>query len=167
MDNKLNYYKSSVIGKRPVLWSDITRAGTSEGNAFKYLNAVRIFIHIESIVNNVANQIMFKVNDARTRTLFNTRVNSAMERLRRAGIISQYNVVCNENNNTQDIIDAYAFKASVLFVPALTIEIIELVFNTERSGTTQVTSTSSSSLLVVEDAESGTIISNTTGNISY
>jgi phage tail sheath protein FI len=117
-------------------------------------------------VNNVANQIMFKVNDARTRTLFNTRVNAAMERLRRAGIISQYNVVCNENNNTQDIIDAYAFKAYVQFVPALTIETITLEFNTERSGTTQVTSTSSSSL-IVEDAQSGTIISDTTGNISY
>jgi hypothetical protein len=48
--------------------------------------------------------------------------------------ISDYNVVCDTTNNTQQVIDTNRFVASIFVAPTRSINFIELNFVATRSG---------------------------------
>ena len=57
--------------------------------------------------------ILFNTNTSQTRTLFTLQAEGMLENIQSQGGLTEFTVICNESNNTQDIIDAKRFVATI------------------------------------------------------
>ena len=122
----------SYPGQGIVLYGDKT--GQSKPSAFDRINVRRLFITIEKAIANASKFQLFELNDEFTRATF---VNAVVPYLRdvqgRRGIID-FRVVCDETNNTAEVIDTNRFVADIYIKPAKSINFIYLNFIATRSG---------------------------------
>ena len=93
-----------------------------------------LFLTIEAAIERAARTQLFEFNDEITRSNF---VNIVEPYLRdvvaKRGIID-YRLICDETNNTPDIIDANEFRADIFVKPARSINYIGLTFVATRTG---------------------------------
>lgn len=119
-------------GYGPLLFGDKTLQVAA--SAFDRINVRRLFIVLEKAIATAAKQSLFEFNDEFTRAQF---VNLTEPFLRdvkgRRGIID-FEVVCNEENNTPEVIDRNEFVADIYIKPAKSINYIQLNFVAVRTG---------------------------------
>ena len=122
----------SFPGQGIVLFGDKT--GQTRPSAFDRINVRRLFITIEKAIATYAKFQLFEQNDEFSRAAFR---NSAEPYLRgvagRRGIYD-YRVVCDETNNTPEVIDSNQFKGAVYIKPARSTNFIGLDFIATRTG---------------------------------
>ena len=122
----------SFPGQGIVLFGDKT--AQSRPSAFDRINVRRLFIVLEKAVATAAKYQLFELNDQFTRTMF---VNMTVPFLRgvkgRRGI-TDFLVVCDETNNTGEVIDTNRFVADIYIKPARSINFITLNFIATRTG---------------------------------
>jgi len=122
----------SVAGQGVVLYGDKT--GQTRPSAFDRINVRRLFIALQRTISNAAKYQLFELNDEFTR---NTFINTVEPYLRdvqgRRGIID-YRIVCDETNNTGQVIDTNRFVADIFIKPARSINYISLNFIATRTG---------------------------------
>ena len=174
---RANYFKTTA-GEPYRLFSDFTKANrNTDSEALNYVNGVRIFTHIESGLQTIADQAMFKVNNTATRSSVTNRITTMMRKMLSAGYITKSTVVCDGSNNTPDIINANILKISVFFAIVGSIQTIQLVINTNRNNntttitpTTATTTSSTSSVSSTSTSRTttrSTSSSNTSSGSSY
>ena len=115
-----------------VLFGD--RTGLSFASAFDRINVRRLFLTIEATIERAAKAQLFEFNDVITRSNFVNIVEPYLRDVKSKRGITDFVVVCDESNNTPDIIDANQFKADIFVKPARSINFIGLTFVATRTG---------------------------------
>jgi len=131
-------YKSKVNsvvsfpGQGTVLFGDKT--AQSKPSAFDRINVRRLFIVLEKAVSTAAKFQLFEFNDEFTRAQFRNLVEPFLRDVQGRRGITDFSVVCDDTNNTGDVIDRNEFRADIFIKPARSINFIQLNFIATRSG---------------------------------
>ena len=119
-------------GQGTVLYGDKTLLGRT--SAFDRINVRRLFIVLEKAIATASNSTLFEFNDEFTRSQFRNLVEPYLRDVQgRRGIVD-FRVVCDETNNTAEVIDSNRFVGDIYIKPARSINFIQLNFVAVRSG---------------------------------
>jgi hypothetical protein len=130
-NNRINPIISNS-GAGFILFGDKT--ALSYVSAFDRINVRMLFLTIEKSIEQAARAQLFEFNDAITRSNFINIVEPYLRDVRAKRGITEFLIVCDETNNTPDIIDANQFKADIFVKPARSINFIGLTFVATRTG---------------------------------
>lgn len=119
-------------GSGIILFGDKT--GLSYASAFDRINVRRLFLTLEDTIQTAARSQLFEFNDALTRSNFVNIVEPYLRDVKAKRGITDFLVVCDETNNTPDVIDANQFRADIFIKPARSINFIGLTFVANRTG---------------------------------
>ena len=119
-------------GEGTKLWGDKT--ALSQNSAFNRINVRRLFNHVEASIERAARSAVFEFNDEFTRSQFVGVVEPFLRDIQGRRGISDFQVVCDQSNNTSQVIDANEFRADIYIKPARSINFITLTFVATRSG---------------------------------
>ncbi|MDP6771950.1 MAG: phage tail sheath subtilisin-like domain-containing protein, partial [Anaerolineales bacterium] len=123
---------ASFPGEGTVLWGDKT--ALSSNSAFSRINVRRLFNTVESVIKTAARSMLFEFNDDFTRAQFIGMVEPFLRDVQGRRGITDFLVVCDETNNTGQVIDANEFRADIYIKPARSINFITLTFVAARTG---------------------------------
>jgi len=115
-----------------ILYGDKT--ALSYTSAFDRINVRRLFLTIESTIERAARAQLFEFNDIITRSNFVNIVEPYLRDVKSKRGIIDFLVVCDETNNTPDVIDGNQFRADIFVKPARSINFIGLTFVATRTG---------------------------------
>ena len=121
----------TFAGEGTVLWGDKT--ALSQNSAFSRINVRRLFITIEEAIAKAARTVLFEFNDTFTREQFLGMVNPYMRDVQARRGVTDFLVVCDESNNTGQVIDNNEFRADIYVKPARSINFITLTFVATRT----------------------------------
>ena len=119
-------------GQGTVLFGDKT--GLSAPSAFDRINVRRLFITLEKAISTASKFQLFEFNDEFTRANFRNIVEPFLREVQGRRGITDFLVVCDETNNTGDVIDRNEFVAEIFVKPARSINFITLQFIATRTG---------------------------------
>ena len=115
-----------------VLFGDKTLL--AKPSAFNRINVRRLFIVLEKAIATAAKFQLFEFNDAFTRAQFVALVEPFLRDVQGRRGIYDFRVVCDETNNTPQVIDSNEFRADIFIKPAKSINFITLTFIATRTG---------------------------------
>jgi phage tail sheath protein FI len=119
-------------GEGTILFGDKTLL--SRPSAFDRINVRRLFIVLEKSIATAARSSLFEFNDQFTRAQFVNLVEPFLRDVQGRRGITDFRVVCDERNNTPEIIDRNEFVGDIYIKPARSINFIQLNFVAVRSG---------------------------------
>ena len=119
-------------GQGTVLFGDKTYAGKT--SAFDRINVRRLFIVLEKTIANAAKSTLFEFNDEFTRATFRNLVEPFLRDVQGRRGIYDFKVICDETNNTGQVIDTNSFVGDIYIKPARSINFIQLNFVAVRTG---------------------------------
>ena len=119
-------------GQGTVLFGDKT--GLSSPSAFDRINVRRLFITLEKAISTASKFQLFEFNDEFTRANFRNIVEPFLREVQGRRGITDFLVVCDETNNTGEVIDRNEFVAEIFVKPARSINFITLQFVATRTG---------------------------------
>ena len=122
----------SFPGQGTVLFGDKT--AQSKPSAFDRINVRRLFIVLEKACSTAAKFQLFEFNDEFSRANFRNLVEPFLRDVQGRRGITDFSVVCDDSNNTGDVIDRNEFRADIFIKPARSINFIQLNFVATRSG---------------------------------
>lgn len=137
-DSRTELYKQQVnsivsfVGEGPVLYGDKTQQAKS--SAFQYINVRRLFITLEKAIGKASRYMLFEINDEFTRASFRAMVQPYLREVKGRRGIYDFHVVCDETNNTPEVIDSGNFVGSIYIKPARSINNVRLDFVATRTG---------------------------------
>ena len=122
----------SFPGQGTVLFGDKT--AQSKPSAFDRINVRRLFIVLEKAVSTAAKFQLFEFNDEFSRANFRNLVEPFLRDVQGRRGLTDFSVVCDDTNNTSDVIDRNEFRADIFIKPNRSINFISLNFVATRSG---------------------------------
>lgn len=122
----------SFPGEGTILFGDKTLL--SKPSAFDRINVRRLFIVLEKAIARASKYSLFEFNDAFTRAQFVALVEPYLRDVQGRRGIYDYRVVCDETNNTPEVIDRNEFIGDIYIKPARSINFIQLNFVAVRTG---------------------------------
>ena len=131
-------YKNSINpivtfpGEGTILYGDKTML--AKPSAFDRINVRRLFIVLEKAIAISAKYSLFEFNDAFTRSQFVNMVEPFLRDVKGRRGIYDFKVVCDESNNTGEVIDRNEFVGDIYIKPAKSINFIQLNFVAVRTG---------------------------------
>ena len=123
---------ATFSGQGTVLFGDKT--GLSSPSAFDRINVRRLFIILEKAIATASKFQLFEFNDEFTRANFRNIVEPFLREVQGRRGITDFLVVCDETNNTGEVIDRNEFIAEIFVKPARSINFITLSFVATRTG---------------------------------
>lgn len=131
-------YKSGVnpiiteAGEGTLLYGDKTLL--SRPSAFDRINVRRLFIVLEKTIARSAKFQLFEFNDEFTRAQFKNIVEPFLRDVQGRRGVFDFRVICDETNNTPEVIDRNEFVGDIYIKPARSINFIQLNFVAVRTG---------------------------------
>ena len=125
---------ANLPGNGVVLYGDKTML--AKPSAFDRINVRRLFIVLEKAISTAAKYQLFEFNDVFTRAQFKSIVEPFLRDVRGRRGIYDFRVVCDETNNTGEVIDRNEFVADIYIKPAKSINFIQLNFIATRTSIT-------------------------------
>ena len=122
----------SFPGNGILLFGDKT--GQVKASAFDRINVRRLFITLEKAIATASKFQLFELNDEFTRAQFRNLVEPFLRDVKGRRGITDFLVVCDETNNTGQVIDTNRFVADIFIKPARSINFITLNFVATRTG---------------------------------
>ena len=122
----------SFPGRGTMLFGDKT--SQFRASAFDRINVRRLFIVLEKAVSTASKSMLFEFNDEFTRANFRNMVEPFLRDVKGRRGITDFLVVCDETNNTGNVIDSNQFVADIFIKPARSINFIKLNFVATRTG---------------------------------
>jgi phage tail sheath protein FI len=119
-------------GQGTVLFGDKTLL--AKPSAFDRINVRRLFIVLEKAISTAAKFTLFEFNDEFTRAQFRNLVEPFLRDVQGRRGIFDFRVVCDETNNTPEVIDRNEFVGDIYVKPARSINFIQLNFVAVRTG---------------------------------
>jgi len=119
-------------GLGTLLFGDKTALGYA--SAFDRINVRRLFLYVEQSLKSLADAQLFELNDEITRSNFVSVVEPFLADIQAKRGLYGYLVVCDETNNTPDIIDNNEFRADIYLQPTKSINYVTLTFVATRTG---------------------------------
>ena len=126
---------NSIVNQRGsgiVLFGDKT--ALAYASAFDRINVRRLFLTVEQALESAANAQLFQLNDTITRSNFVNIVSPYLRDVEAKRGLTGFLVVCDDTNNTPDIIDNNEFRADIYLKPTKSINYITLTFVATRTG---------------------------------
>ena len=133
-----NLYKNGVNpvvnfpGQGTVLFGDKTLQ--AKPSAFDRINVRRLFIVLEKAIATAAKYQLFEFNDSFTRAMFKNMVEPFLRDVQGRRGVTDFRVVCDDTNNTGEVIDRNEFVADIYIKPARSINFITLNFIAARTS---------------------------------
>lgn len=103
-------------------------------SAFDRINVRRLFIVLEKAISTAAKASLFEFNDEFTRAQFRNMVEPFLRDVKGRRGLTDFLVVCDETNNTGQVIDSNSFVCDMYIKPARSINFITLNFIATRTG---------------------------------
>ena len=122
----------SFPGQGTVLFGDKT--AQAKPSAFDRINVRRLFITLEKTIAIAAKFQLFEFNDEFTRAQFRNLIEPFLRDVQGRRGVTDFSVVCDDTNNTSDVIDRNEFRADIFVKPNRSINFIQLNFVATRSG---------------------------------
>jgi hypothetical protein len=119
-------------GYGTILYGDKTLL--ARPSAFDRINVRRLFITLQKTISRAANAYMFEFNDEFTRSQFVSTVEPFLRDVQSRRGITDFKVVCDDTNNTPEIIDSNRFIGDIYVKPTRSINFIRLNFVAVRTG---------------------------------
>ncbi len=119
-------------GSGVILYGDKT--ALSYASAFDRINVRRLFLTVEQALERTANAQLFELNDQITRSNFVNIVEPYLRDIQAKRGLYDFLVVCDETNNTPDVIDNNEFRADIYLKPTKSINYVTLTFVATRTG---------------------------------
>lgn len=119
-------------GQGTLLFGDKTLL--AKPSAFDRINVRRLFIVLEKAIATAAKFTLFEFNDEFTRAQFKNLVEPFLRDVQGRRGIYDFKVVCDESNNTPEVIDRNEFIGDIYIKPARSINFIQLNFVAVRTG---------------------------------
>jgi len=119
-------------GQGTVLFGDKTMLTTP--SAFDRMNVRRLFIVLKKAIGTAAKFTLFEFNDDFTRAQFKNLIEPFLRDIKGRRGVTDFKVVCDETNNTPQVIDSNQFIGSVFVKPNRSINFIQLNFVGVRTG---------------------------------
>lgn len=115
-----------------VLYGDKTLL--TRPSAFDRINVRRLFIILEKTITQLAQASLFEFNDDFTQSQFRNVVGPYLRQVKSLRGITDYLVVCDSTNNTDEVIQQNQFVGDIYVKPARSINFIQLNFIAVNSG---------------------------------
>lgn len=122
----------SFPGQGIVLFGDKTLQ--IKPSAFDRINVRRLFIVLEKSISKAAQFSLFEFNDEFTRAQFVALVSPFLRDIQGRRGITDFKVVCDTTNNTQQVIDSNQFVGDIYIKPARSTNFIQLNFVAVGTG---------------------------------
>ena len=122
----------SQPGEGTVLFGDKTLQ--AKPSAFDRINVRRLFIVLEKAISTAAKYSLFEFNDEFTRAQFRNLITPYLRSVKGRRGITDFLVVCDETNNTPQVIDSNQFIGDIYIKPARSINFIQLNFVAVPTG---------------------------------
>ena len=122
----------TFAGEGTILFGDKTLL--TKPSAFDRINVRRLFIVLEKAIATASKYTLFEFNDAFTRAQFKSMVEPFLRDVQGRRGITDFRVVCDETNNTPEVIDRNEFIGDIYIKPARSINFIQLNFIAVRTG---------------------------------
>jgi phage tail sheath protein FI len=119
-------------GEGTLLFGDKTLIG--DGSAFDRINVRRLFIVLEKAIAMASRSTLFEFNDAFTRAQFKNMIEPYLRDVQGRRGIYDFRVVCDDTNNTPQVIDSNQFVGDIYIKPARSINYIQLNFVAVGTG---------------------------------
>jgi hypothetical protein len=119
-------------GEGTILYGDKTLL--SKPSAWDRINVRRLFLALERTISRAAKAAMFEFNDDVTRSQFVNMVEPYLRYVQGRRGVTDYRVICDLTNNTQEVIDRNEFVGDIFIKPAKSINFVRLNFVAVRSG---------------------------------
>ena len=119
-------------GQGVVLFGDKT--ALSKPSAFDRINVRRLFLVLEKAIATASKFQLFEFNDEFTRASFRNLVEPFLRDVQGRRGIFDFRVVCDDTNNTGEVIDRNEFIGDIYIKPARSINFITLNFVAVRTG---------------------------------
>ena len=126
---------NSIINQKGsgiILFGDKT--GLGYASAFDRINVRRLFLTVEQALEGAANSQLFELNDTNTRSNFVNIVEPYLRDVQAKRGVYDFLIVCDETNNTPDVIDNNEFRADIYLKPTKSINFVTLTFIATRTG---------------------------------
>ena len=123
---------STFPGQGAVLFGDKTALSTP--SAFDRINVRKLFLVVEKAIEQAAKAQLFELNDETTRNIFRSIVEPFLRDVQSRRGVTNFEVICDETNNTPAVIDNNEFVADIFIQPARSINFIRLNFTATRTG---------------------------------
>jgi hypothetical protein len=122
----------SFPGEGVILFGDKT--AQTRPSAFDRINVRRLFIILEKAIATASKFFLFEQNDQFTRAQFKNLVTPFLKTVQQRRGITDFKVVCDETNNTGEVIDRNEFVADIFIKPTRSINFITLNFVATKTG---------------------------------
>ena len=119
-------------GSGPVLFGDKTALASP--SAFDRINVRRLFLNIEKRARQLAEGVLFEQNDGITRSSFNAALSGYLSEIQARRGVTDYLVVCDETNNTPEVIDRNEFVAEIFVKPTRSINYVTVTVTATKTG---------------------------------
>lgn len=122
----------SFPGTGAVLFGDKTALASP--SAFDRINVRRLFLNVEKRVKGLAEGVLFEQNDAVTRSNFVSAIGSYLGEIQARRGLTDYLVVCDNSNNTAEVIDRNEFVAELYLKPTRSINYVTVTVTATKTG---------------------------------
>ena len=122
----------SFPGSGPVLFGDKTALASP--SAFDRINVRRLFLNVEKRARALAEAVLFEQNDTTTRAGFAASIGSYLSEVQARRGVTDYLVVCDDSNNTPEVIDRNEFVAELYLKPTRSINYVTVTVTATRTG---------------------------------
>ena len=119
-------------GAGPILFGDKTALASP--SAFDRINVRRLFLNVEKRARALAEGVLFDQNDEVTRSGFSSSIGSYLAEVQARRGVTDYLVVCDETNNTPEVIDRNEFVAELYLKPTRSINYVTVTVTATRTG---------------------------------
>ncbi len=103
-------------------------------SAFDRINVRRLFLNVQKRAKGLGQQVLFEINDEITRSGFASAMTSYLTEVQARRGVTDFLVVCDETNNTPDVIDRNEFVAELYIKPTRSINFITITFTATKTG---------------------------------
>ena len=103
-------------------------------SAFDRINVRRLFLNLEKATNSTVKYFVFEPNTLLTRTRVINTLTPIFENAKNTQGLYDYLIVCDERNNTPDIIDQNELVVDIYLKPVRTAEFILVNFIATRTS---------------------------------
>jgi phage tail sheath protein FI len=110
------------------------KTALSRPSAFDRINVRRLFLVLEKAIATASKFQLFEFNDEFTRAQFKNLVEPFLRDVQGRRGITDFSVVCDDTNNTGEVIDRNEFIGDIFIKPARSINFITLNFIAVRTG---------------------------------
>ena len=119
-------------GSGPILFGDKTALASP--SAFDRINVRRLFLNIEKRARRLAEGVLFEQNDVVTRASFNAALSGYLSEVQARRGVTDFLVVCDESNNTGEVIDRNEFVAEIFVKPTRSINYVTVTVTATKTG---------------------------------